>query len=242
MAPGRRAPFLVVAAVEEELAPLRKRIEAEGDPSRAVLVVTGVGKACAALETALAVERHAPRLCLQVGCAGAFPGAGLRMADVAVAELEALGDEGVETPVGFVDLARMGLPLARWGGEPIFNEVPVTLPDAGLLAEIRGAVAGRFSVLVGRFVTVSTVSGSAGRALEIQRRWRPIAESMEGAAGALACARLGCPFLEVRGISNEVGERDPSKWNIAAAADHAAEVAARLLAGYSRLSVPEGSG
>ncbi|MFN4314554.1 MAG: futalosine hydrolase [Chitinophagaceae bacterium] len=40
-------------------------------------------------------------------------------------------------------------------------------------------------------------------------------ESMEGAALHFACLQCGIPFLQIRTVSNQVGVRDKSKWEIA---------------------------
>mgnify|MGYP003310184123 CR=1 FL=1 len=55
-----------------------------------------------------------------------------------------------------------------------------------------------------------------------------LAEAMEGAAVALAANETGCPFVEVRGISNEAGDRDHSRWDIDLACKNAARVVAHL--------------
>ena len=44
---------------------------------------------------------------------------------------------------------------------------------------------------------------------------------MEGVGAALACARLGLPFGEVRGVSNVAGVRDKAAWEIGRAIDAA---------------------
>jgi futalosine hydrolase len=51
---------------------------------------------------------------------------------------------------------------------------------------------------------------------------------MEGAAAAHVCALHDIPFLEVRGISNLVEDRDRSKWRITEAAEAAQTVALKL--------------
>jgi futalosine hydrolase len=42
---------------------------------------------------------------------------------------------------------------------------------------------------------------------------------MEGAALHLVCLENKIPFLQIRGISNWVGERDKSQWKIPEAAE-----------------------
>ena len=220
---------LLLSAVEEEMAPLhdrRKSLESFCAPD---FVVTGVGKVNAACESALAFRSLAPVLSVQVGCAGAYPGALLSLGDVVISDQEILGDEGVEAPTGFLDLSKLGFPLATDGGLPIYNEIPTRRPRSeswkGLLCQIDG----RYGLRSGPLVTLSTCSGTERRVLEIQARWNPLAESMEGAATALVALRHRCPFFEVRGISNQAGERERSAWDIKTACEHAAEVAVHLI-------------
>jgi futalosine hydrolase len=64
----------------------------------------------------------------------------------------------------------------------------------------------------GVFLTVSTVTGTRERALELRRRHKALCENMEGAAVAQVCALYGIPLLEIRGISNMVEDRDALGW------------------------------
>jgi futalosine hydrolase len=90
------------------------------------------------------------------------------------------------------------------------------------------------TVFAGAFVTSSTVTGTDAEARAIMQRWGALAESMEGAAAAQVCALFGVPFLEVRGISNAVGDRDRSKWQVERAAEAAGWAAVTLLAALGR--------
>jgi futalosine hydrolase len=165
---------------------------------------------------------------------------------VVVATEEIFADEGAQSPEGFLDLERLNLPLGRHCGQPLFNRLllrsssPRAPRKAGKTPEddelerlvslyereLTAEFGGRFAVHRGPMATVSTISGTAEAAREIYERWAPLAEAMEGAAAALCCIRVGCPFQEIRGISNFVGDRDRAKWDIPTAIENAAEVAA----------------
>ena len=80
----------------------------------------------------------------------------------------------------------------------------------------------------GPFLTVSTVTGVRARGDELHRRFGALCESMEGAAAAHVCALHDVPFLEVRGISNLVEDRNRAAWKIVEAAAAAQTVALRL--------------
>lgn len=94
----------------------------------------------------------------------------------------------------------------------------------------RGAGRGR-RLKRGPCVTLSQVTGTADEALALETRWGAVAESMEGAACAHMCALYGIPFLEVRGISNLVGDRDRSRWDVRGAAAEAADAVRAVLCG-----------
>lgn len=64
-------------------------------------------------------------------------------------------------------------------------------------------------------LTVSTVTGSAGRATALRARHpRALAEAMEGFGVAEAAAAHTTPVLELRAVSNPVGPRDRAAWRI----------------------------
>ena len=222
----------ILAAVERELAPLRRRCAASTRCLPHRFIVTGVGKAGAAIAATAAVLEEKPALLLQVGCAGAYPESGLEIGDVVIATGEVFADEGAMTPAGFLDLRALGLPVL---GADLYNEIPTASPPPSLWSAVASKVAGRFACRSGRLATVSTGSGTGELAIERARRWSPLAESMEGAAVALVGRKYGCPFVEIRGISNRVGARDRSTWDIDGACEHAAEVAALLLQSPSLL-------
>lgn len=216
---------LFLAPTELELAALQGLLATTGAPYTAHCAVVGVGKASAACGATLAIARFKPQTIVLLGCAGALPRSGLKVGDVVVATSERLGDEGVETAAGFFDLERLRLPIARKGQRVYLGDIPVAqLPEASWKA-LRRPSQRRFTLVRGPLVTVSTCSGTRARAELMARRSGAIAESMEGAAVALAAVLQDRAVLEVRGISNLTGQRRRREWNIPLACRHAAEVA-----------------
>jgi len=220
---------LVLAAVEAELEPFRRQLELLASVCAQRLVLTGAGKTGAAIVATRALSKAPFALAVQIGVAGALPGSRLEPGDVVVATSEFLADEGVEAPTGFLDLLALGLPSAVIGGRAVHNEVPLSIPAPATLSAIEASAAGTYAVRAGRLATVSTGSGTDSRALEIATRSSALAETMEGAAAALAALHHGVPFFEVRGISNRAGDRDRGSWVIETAADRAAEAASLLV-------------
>jgi futalosine hydrolase len=190
----------------------------------AALMHSGVGKtnAAAAITSLLFTER--PEAVIVIGCGGAYPDAALEIGEVTLASEEIFGDEGAITPNGFLDMEALGFPLVLAGTTRHFNRFAA---DPRLLHQARGILG---EPTVGPFVTVSTCSGVLEVGRELARRTGGICENMEGAAVAQVCAMYGIPFLEIRGISNQVEDRDLSRWDLRRGAE-AAQMAARHLLG-----------
>ena len=102
-------------------------------------MVTGVDKANAAHALTCLLQVATPRLVVQAGVGGAFPGGGLRVGDVALATVDAYADTGASTPDGWIDVADMRLSLAQVGGEEYHNEFCL---DLGMVAAAERVVRG----------------------------------------------------------------------------------------------------
>ncbi|MEO6702127.1 MAG: futalosine hydrolase [Jatrophihabitantaceae bacterium] len=161
----------------------------------------GVGAVSAALSTAALLAGASYDLVISAGIGGGF--AGVELGATVLADLVVQADLGAETADGgFSSLTELGMG-------------PVELePDPALT----GRLADRTGARVGSVLTVATVTGTAERAQRLQASYpNALAEAMEGAGVALAAARAGVPFAEVRTISNRVGPRDRSSWQLPAA-------------------------
>jgi futalosine hydrolase len=136
------------------------------------------------------------------------------------------------TRQGFLDMESLGLPTIEKAGRRHFNRFP-TSPLLRKSAEAilaQTAEAGGKTCRTGPFVTVSTCSGLAEAGRTLARRTGGICENMEGAAVAQVCTLHDVPFLELRGVSNLVEDRDLSRWDLAAGAQAAQRALLALLA------------
>ena len=210
--------ILVVAATPVESALLHS----------AQPLVTGIG----AVNTAHALTlrfmtQPKPSLVIQTGVAGAFVPANVAVGSVLLADTEIYGDLGVLTPAGWRPLEEIGIPLveARGSQAARFNYFPL---DAALVRRACTA-AGPMIARTGKFLTVAQVTGVRSAGDELYARFGALCESMEGAAAAHVCAMHDIPFLEVRGISNLVEDRDRSKWKLKEAAEAAQRVTLTLV-------------
>lgn len=193
-----------------------------------VMAVSGIGKVNAAHAVTRLVHDHTPFLIMNIGVGGAYPSSGLKIGDVAIAEKELYGDEGVLLKDGFHEADIIGIPLLKKGRRKYFNEFPL---DRGLAdrAVSAASLLTPYSSRKGVFVTVSTCTGTTKRARDIEKKYHAVCENMEGAAIAHVCALYGIPLIEMRGISNMVGDRDLSGWNIELAAEHCQAAAREFL-------------
>jgi futalosine hydrolase len=190
------------------------------------------------VNTAYALTRHfvehgVPSLVVQTGIAGAFAQANVPVGAVVMATEEVYADAGVLTPDRWVGLDAIGIPLvAQSAGRPaLFNVFPL---DAALVSRA-ARIAAPAVHTTGRFLTLAQVTGARDAADVLYERWGGICESMEGAAAAHVCAIHGVPFLEVRGISNLLVDRDRASWRIDEAAAAAQRVVAVLRANHEEL-------
>ncbi len=213
---------LLIAGLEEgrRLSVGRREVHEGMLEGRTVLLaLTGIGKVNAASATTALLERFTPELLINIGCAGAYPESGLAMGDLAMATAEVFGDEGVMAPDGWHSLELIGIPAVARNGEEYYNRFPL----AGWAAEKAALVAAATGSFLhqGDFVTVSSVSGTAGRGAELFRRFGGICENMEGGAVAQVASLYGVDCMEIRGVSNLVEDRDLARWNMPLAAERA---------------------
>lgn len=209
----------VMDARERTVQGLRETYEGECRGKRIVLAVTGMGKVNTASALTNLIGRFSPKLLINTGCAGAYGGSALSVGDLAIATAEIYGDEGMLALSGWEPLNCIGIPLLLAKGKEYFNE----LPFSHFLVERAVRFAGEHEIPLrkGKFITVSTCSGTAVRGEELSKRFEAICENMEGAAAAHVSIMYGIDSMEIRGISNIVEDRNLSRWDIARAAENA---------------------
>lgn len=135
---------------------------------------------------------------ISAGIGGGFSGVAPVGSLVVVGRI-GVADLGAETSAGFA-------PVTELGFGRVWHFPPRSLVKA-VVAATRAAT--------GDILTVSTVTGSAGRAAALLAAHPgAVAEAMEGFGVAEAAERLGVPVLEIRAVSNAVGPRDRDAWRI----------------------------
>jgi futalosine hydrolase len=167
------------------------------------LFACGVGPVEAAAETARKLAWGGYQAVVNAGIGGAFRGRA-RIGDALAIAEETLAELGLEG----------GGPLTLPGGATLVDK---TLADRALLERAHGSL-----LPVGAGLTVAQVTTTDATARRLSDRYAPDVESMEGFSVLRAAALAGVAALEIRGISNYVGDRSAAEWNFEAGARAAA--------------------
>lgn len=142
-------------------------------------------------------------LVINAGIAGCF-NVNINVGELLVVKKDRFVDIGVIESMVFKDLFDMG--LIKKNAFP-FKE--------GWLMDNPG----EYSLLVNSLkevnaVTVNIVSSLEEQIADIKKNYNPDIESMEGAAFFYVCGMKKVNCLQLRAVSNLVGERDKSKWDL----------------------------
>lgn len=172
---------------------------------------SGVGLLASAVSLTRMVMEEKPDLIIQAGIAGCFNNK-LPLGKVLVIKEEILGDMGVEEDGKWKDIFDLKLEKSSY---PPFERRK--LPNPWL---------SQFNLLKLPEVSAITVNQvtTAFRQQQVIKKYNPVIESMEGAALHYICREANIPFLQIRAVSNYVGEREKTNWKIKEAIDNLNQV------------------
>lgn len=165
---------------------------------------SGVGMLASAVSLTRMVYEYKPCLVIQAGIAGCFDEKAALAEVVAVGD-EQLADTGVFDNGEWKDLFDLG--FDNGNAPPFLNR---RLPNPWL-KELTKNLQG---IRVVSGVTVNQVTTGQAVIEGIRKKYDPFTESMEGAALHYVCLTANVPFLQLRSLSNYIGQRDKSKWRI----------------------------
>ncbi|MEP6927474.1 MAG: futalosine hydrolase [Ginsengibacter sp.] len=187
--------LLVVAATEFEIKPF-----IENNKSADVLI-TGVGIPATVFHLTKQLIQKEYDLVIQAGIAGSFTDQ-LEMGSVVVIKADTFGDIGIDEHENFKTLFETG-----FGNE---NDFPFT---DGWLKNNHEYFA-HSSLPVANAITVNKITDDKIQIKKMIEKFTPDIESMEGAGFHYVCLQQKIKFLQLRSISNVVGERDKTKWKL----------------------------
>lgn len=192
--------ILLCAATEMEIAPTIQFLNTHRFDGIEILITgPGLMNTTYALTKSVLVNR--PDLIIQAGIAGTFESKQALGIVVAV-KSEAVGDLGVKEETGFkslFDLKLAGDNLYPWKNGVLTNESEF-IESSGLP--------------IVKAVTVNEISTNVSIINYYRHQLNAEIESMEGAALHYVGLMEKIPFLQIRSLSNFIGERDKTKWQM----------------------------
>jgi futalosine hydrolase len=185
---------LITAATEAEIAPIMAKFP------QAAYFISGVGTPDTLFRLHQKLSGGDYALVLQAGICGSFTNA-LPLGATVMVKKDCFGDLGFWEKNKFTPLAKSAFAKSNskpytdgWLVNPYLQE-NVPLPRVAA-------------------ITVNQVTDNTRQIGALKKHFAADIETMEGAACHYVCLMLGLPFLQIRSISNRVGERDKRKWNI----------------------------
>jgi futalosine hydrolase len=190
--------LLLCASTEFEIRPVIDFVN-NLNPENIKVLITGVGMVATTHSLTRAIYLNRPDFIIQAGVGGCLDKR-LPLSKVVFVENESLGDLGVEENGSFktlFDLRLLDKNDFPWREGRLSNNID-QLKSTGLT--------------IVDAVTVNEISTNSNRIDYYRNQLNASVESMEGAALHYVALQEKIPFLQMRSLSNFVGERDKSKW------------------------------
>ena len=192
--------LLVCAATKFEIQSTLNFLEQNPEIKNEVeVLITGVGLTAATYWLTKTILKDKPPFILQAGICGSLDEA-LDLGEVVVVENESIGDLGVMEKGAFTSLFNLGFLDKNeqpWSNSRLANNI-FLLRKTGL------------PIVDG--VTINEITTNEERIAFYRENLRANIETMEGAALHYVCLSEKIPFLQLRSVSNYVGERNKSRW------------------------------
>lgn len=206
--------ILLVAATAFEIQPAIDAFGPKGDKPQ--YLITGIGGIPTTWSLMRQIDSRRPDLIIQAGIAGCFtdekPGTVFAIREDELADLGVWEKDSFHTPFD------LGLANAE---EPPFSNGRLVNPYHRLLTLTGLPITGA--------LTVNEITTDPGRLSWYRENRRAAVESMEGAPLHYVCLREKVPFLQLRSVSNAVGVRDKTRWDIPLAVARLNEQLIRIL-------------
>ncbi|MES2648581.1 MAG: futalosine hydrolase [Bacteroidota bacterium] len=187
--------ILLVSSTQQEIEPFLK------EKRHMDVLISGVGIAASTYSLTKQLLHHHYDLVIQAGVAGSFKHNGNgngqpAMGEVVTVSKDVFGDLGAYEQQSFKSVNDLQLSNElEWlhNKQPLLDKLPYKKVTA---------------------LTVNTVTDDKGIIGALQQKWDAAIESMEGAVLHYVCSEKEIPFIQLRAVCNEVGERDKSKWQL----------------------------
>ena len=186
---------LLVSATEFEIASYFKQKDTID------VLLTGVGMPIALYHLQKKITENRYNLVIQVGLAGAFT-TKFELGETVFVKQDTFGDLGIEEKERFTPIFETDL----------FNKNEFPFENGWLVN--KNKILQQSTLEVVKAVTINKVTDKGSIKQQLIDSFNPDIETMEGAALHYVCLHQNIPFIQLRAISNYVGERDKTKWKI----------------------------
>ncbi|MFC0771855.1 futalosine hydrolase [Terrimonas alba] len=198
---------LLVAATSFEISPFIEsyRNSTNQFPGKHELdiLITGIGLTASTYSTTKQINLKRPDLVIQAGIAGCFD-RNVPLASVFIVRQDRIADLGVVEKNEFRSLFDSGLIPANH--YPYTNGWLVNKSEALKKTKLKKVKA----------ISVNEISTQKRRIKFFEESFDPVLESMEGAALHHVCLMEKIEFVQLRSVSNYVGERNKKNWKFEA--------------------------
>ncbi|MET0392011.1 MAG: futalosine hydrolase [Chitinophagaceae bacterium] len=198
---------LIIAATAREIAPFLDQYRHTPPEWTAGIdvLIAGIGLTATTYHLTRQLGLKRPDLVIQAGIAGSFDREIPPGTVVAVGQ-DAIADESVVEAGRLRTLSDLG--LVAPDQHPYKNGWLVN-PDKKIAAD--------HQLRAVKAISVNQITTDPRMIVLYEETFSPAIESMEGAALHYVCLSENIPFLQLRSISNYIGERDKTKWRMPAA-------------------------
>ena len=196
---------LLVAATFPEISPLLDYLRKRSDEIASLLepdiLITGAGLTSATYHITKQLSIKRPDLIIQAGIGGCFDPA-IPLGKVLVVKKEAIADMGVMESGNL----RSAFDLS------IIPKNRFPFKNGWLVNESEVLKMTRLKKVTG--ISVNEITTSNKRMNIYREQFSPVIESMEGAALHFVSLMEKIPFIQLRAVSNYIGERNKLKWRM----------------------------
>jgi len=193
--------ILVVAATAKEIDPFIELIRTAGINNVDILI-SGIGLTASTYHLAKQLALKKYDLVMQAGVAGSFD-VRIPLGAVVAVNQDAIADQSV------VELQKLKtlfeLDLVPQDQYP-YKKGWLINPNRQILKKTK------LKIVTG--ISVNQISTSSQMIKFYRDVFAPVTESMEGAALHYVCLMENVPFVQIRSISNYIGERNKKKWDM----------------------------
>ena len=200
--------YLLIAATAKEIEPFlnwMKTATAAQQNSLPDVLVSGIGLTATTYHLTRQLQLKKYSCVIQAGVAGCF-NRNISLGSVVLVGRDVIADQAV------VELKQLktlfDLKLVPADQFP-YSKTWLVNPHRDLLKKIK--------LRKIKSISVNEITTSKQKIALYENKFTAVTESMEGAALHYTCLMEGIPFLQLRSVSNYIGERNKKKWDMKAA-------------------------